>query len=373
MGKDGEGKRKRKFVTFHGSKRKAEARMREILNEMDKGIPIDKPDLTVAQHLDKWLNYKAQYLSEKTAHDYAGIARRYLKPVLGHIPLILLKPDHVSELHKQMRQKGLSSRSIQYAHRVLSQAMKDAVKWEILGRNVCNSIKAPGPQRKNLKTLDREGITKLLEASKDTSDYPLTFLAVYTGMRRSELLGLRWKDIDLQQGKLNVNQVIVRVTGKKLKPKAPKTKYSRRLIILPASAVKLLIDIKLKSKKFRESAGLEWDENALIFSNVDGDPICPDAVIRRFKEVAKTAGFPSLRFHDLRHTHASLLLDQGVPIKAISERLGHASIQITLDTYSHLTEDFQQATAEAFEIAMNPKETIEIVETKAVANMAEKV
>ncbi len=116
--------------------------------------------------------------------------------------------------------------------------------------------------------------------------------------------------------------------------------------------------MKLKLREFRESAGLGWDENTLIFSSVDGDPICPDAVTHRFKDIANASGFPTLRFHDLRHTHASLLLSQGVHIKAVSERLGHAGIQITLDTYSHLTEDFQQATAEAFEQVMSPEASV---------------
>lgn len=349
QGKDENGKRKRKYITFKGSKREAEKRQRELQSEADKGIYTAEVKYTVGQWLDKWHEVKARTVAPNTAQDYADLIRLYLKPLLGQIPLMALKPDHVEEMHKKMADNGLSARTIQYTHRVLSQALKNAVRREILSRNPCEHVCAPTPKKHgNITVLDWPSVFKLLEAVQNTMYYPLIHLAVYTGLRKSELLGLRWQDVDFNNATISVNQTVVHVTGKGPKISATKTEHSRRPIELFPDDLAILIDLKMKRKHYMESANLFLDESSLVFANADGEPLCPDTISHKFGYALKQAGLPHMRFYDLRHTHATLMLKEGEHPKVVSERLGHSRINITLDTYSHVVPGLQKAAAARF-------------------------
>ena len=223
------------------------------------------------------------------------------------------------------------------------------MKWGLLTRNVCDAVDPPRPRNKVMATLDTKDIQTFLEAASRSRYGPVFFLALYTGLRRGELLGLRWSAVDLEAGTLSVTQTLIRLTGVGLMAVEPKTPRSRRLVSLPPSAAALLSGLRVKQKDERQELGLKWNESDLVFSRPDRSPIDPDTITHAFAGIVKKAGLPSIRFHDLRHTHATLMLKQGVHPKIVSERLGHASIAITLDTYSHVLPGLQERAALGFE------------------------
>ena len=213
-----------------------------------------------------------------------------------------------------------------------------------------------------MTALDSVDVQRLLDATSQTSYGHVFFLALYTGMRRGELLALRWQDIDLQNKAISVNNTVIRIAGEGLVLSEPKTPHSRRLVTLPPSAVALLSGLKAKRKEKMEDAKTEWKESSLIFPNAEGGPTDPDTITHAFRKAVKKLGLSNTRFHDLRHTHATLMLKQGIHPKIVSERLGHASVNVTLNTYSHVLPGLQEAAAAVFEEALqNPVAEAEII------------
>jgi len=350
LGRDANGKRMRKSVTVKGNKSDAQRKLRELLTNLDKGIPIDESKKTVGEFLDQWLDtYAKTNTSPKTYYDYSGMIRRYLKPVIGHIPLKKLNPQMVQQLHASMYEKGLSARTVQYAHKILKHSLKHAVRWEMLARNVCDLVDSPKGKSKEMLALDINDVQKLLNATSGSTYGHIFHLAVYTGLRRGELLALRWCDVDLKSKNLSINQSLCTVRGNGVITSNPKTSSSRRQVSLPPSAAGLLKSIKATRMEQYEAIELEWDESAYIFLRPDGSPMRPDTVTHAFIRIARELGFADVRFHDLRHTHATLMLKQGVHPKIVSERLGHASVNITMDTYSHVLPGMQEEAAVVFE------------------------
>ncbi|MBM3133063.1 MAG: site-specific integrase, partial [Chloroflexi bacterium] len=342
--------RRKKSFTIRGNKAEAQRQLRERLVALDKGLPVDTSKETVGEFLDRWLDtYVKLNTSPKTYYDYAGMIRRYLKPALGQIPLTKLSPQAIQGLHAGMYEKGLSSRSVQYVHKTLKQSLKHAVKWGMVGRNVCDLVDSPRPRRKEMQCLNLSDIHRLLDATAGSTYGHIFHLAIFTGVRRGELLALRWSDVDLQSKTLSVNQALSSITGKGVIAGDPKTRNSRRLVSLPPSAIGLIRSLKARQMEQYEAAGLAWDESRFVFCNSDGGPMSPDTITHAFKRIASKLGLSKVRFHDLRHSHATLMLKAGVHPKIVSERLGHASINITLDTYTHILPGLQEAAALAFE------------------------
>jgi integrase len=236
-----------------------------------------------------------------------------------------------------------------FHHRVLSEALSHAVKWGLVARNIAQAADPPSPRRKEMAVLDKGSIYKLLEAAQGTRYYSMIHLALYTGLRRSEFLGLRWRDIDLDMATLSVVQVIHKLRDRRVIFQEPKSAKGRRLVALSPAAV-----LTLKGHRERQEAdlalvGASIRDDALVFSRLDGSPYLPDTVSHAFTKITHRAGLKGIRLHDLRHAHASLMLRQGVHPKIVQERLGHSTIAVTLDTYSHVTAGLQEAAALKFE------------------------
>ncbi len=253
-----------------------------------------------------------------------------------------LTPQHVQSLYSEMLEKGLSPRTVLGTHRVLSEALGHGLKWGVLVRNVCHAVDPPKPQRMEMAALDVANVQRFLSTASGSPYGPLFFLAIYTGMRRSELLGLRWSAVDLNARTISVIEPLQRIPGKGMMVMQPKTARFRRLVSLPPSAVALLSGLKVKQRERHQVLGLEWSETEYVFSHDDGSPMYPNTVSRAFANIVEQARIPYMRLHDLRHTHATLMLKQGVHPKIVSERLGHASITITLDTYSLCFQGFRK-------------------------------
>jgi len=358
LGRDPEtGKRKQQTFTIHGSKKDAQRELRAILTRVEGGAYVKPTKMTVKEYLEQWLeSYVATNVTPKTRERYESIVRVHLIPAFGSLPLTALHPQHIQEYYSRALKSGrrhgntgLSARTVRYHHMVLYEALKHAVKHGILIRNVAEAVDPPKPERKEMTILDSDGVRVVLQAAKDTPYYPCIFTAVYTGLRRSELLGLRWCDIDLDLATLSVVQTLHQLKNNTCVFGKPKTRGSRRMIALSPSLALLLREHKDKQEFARILLGKPLLPTDLVFSHPDGSPLRPNTVSRAFEKLARSLVFEGIRFHDLRHAHATLMLRQGVHPKIVSERLGHSSIAITLDIYSHVLPGLQESAAQRFE------------------------
>lgn len=358
IGRDPEtGKRKQQWHTVKGTKKDAERELRAILTRLETGAYVKPAKLTVADYLEQWLrDYVAVNTAPRTCERYSEIVTLHLIPALGSLPLTGLQPQHVQGYYARALESGrrdgkggLSALTVHKHHRVLYEALKHGVKHGLLVRNVAEAVDPPRPMHKEMATLGSEDVYTFLTASRETPYYTLFYTAIYTGLRRSELLGLRWCDLDLELASLSVVQTLHRLRTGEYVIRQPKSQKGRRLVAMSPSLAILLREYKRNEELSRRMLGLELLPSDLVFSHPDGTPLRPNSITRAFQTMAKSVGIKGVRFHDLRHTHATLMLRQGVHPKIVSERLGHSSVAITLDTYSHVLPGLQEAAARQFE------------------------
>ncbi|MFC1915532.1 tyrosine-type recombinase/integrase [Chloroflexota bacterium] len=338
-GRKSDGRPIRHYETVRGSEAHAQRRLRELLTTMDKGTYAPPTKLTVKEILEQWLDgYCKTNCSMRTCDGYEGVAKLHLIPVLGHVLLKDLRPQLIQS-HCGTLCKTLSPRTVVHVHRVLSQALKWAVRQNYVGRNPCELVDVPRTEKTTMSTLSAFEVGVLLEEAKDSYYYPTIYTAVSTGLRRNELLALRWRDIDLDLLSISVSRTLYKGRGR-VEFKEPKTKYSRRRV---AMTPKLALFLK-SYKTEREWMSMPVALDDLVFGDVDGTPLDPSTVTHNFGRMIKRAGL-NARFHDLRHTYATLMLAAGVHAKIVSEALGHSTVAITLDIYSHVTPGLQEAAA----------------------------
>jgi len=382
IGKDPEtGKRRQQWVTVKGTKKEAEKKLNEMLHQIDTGSFVKPAKMTLGGFLQQWLsNYVATNVRSRTAEGYRTIINAQLIPHLGNIALTDLKPQHLKAYYAKALQSGrkdgkpggLSARTVLHHHRVLSKALRHAVKYGLVVRNVAEAVDPPRPDKHEMQTLGSQGVAKLLEAARDTVYYPIIHLSVYTGLRRSEILGLRWKDVDLLLTTLSVTQDDAPAKGGRIIFQERKTVKSRCLVSLSPAAVIALRAHRERQEADRALLEQPLTEYDLVFANADGTPMLPDTISHAFTKLAKRAGLANLRLHDIRHTHASLMLKQEIHPKIVQERLGHATIATALDIYSHVAPSLQKAAALKFEEGLNLLNTEPVYppETKELVNKA---
>ena len=359
LGTDEKGKRKQTWKAFHGNKRDAQAELTRLVAEANSGLPIESSHVKVSAFLERYLEDHARLkVQPKTFERYAEHVHKHINPAIGHIPLGKLTPMHIQNFYTHLRNEGrldgkggLSERTILHMHNVLHSAFDCAVRWQAMVRNPVNAVDRPKPQRTEMNFLTEAEVVSLLAAAKNTSRFVLLDFALGTGMRRGEILGLRWQDVDLDKSSVSVLHSLEQTRGGPLRLKTPKTKQSRRRVTLPPYIVQRLRGHKAIQAKERMRFGESYQNNDLVFCRADGSFLPPDQLSGFFKKFATTWGRPEVRFHDLRHTHASSLLLHNVHPKVVSERLGHASIGITLDTYSHVVPTMQEDAARCMQQA----------------------
>jgi integrase len=358
VGRDPEtSKRRQQWHTIKGTKRDAERVLRELLHSLEVGSYVKPNRLTVAQFLEEWLQgYVAMNTAPRTRERYEEIVRIHLILALGSLPLLALQPQHIQKYYAKALQSGrrdgkggLSARTVHKYHRVLYEALRYGVKHGVLVRNVAESVDPPRPENKEIIMLGPNDLGRLLDRAKGTPYYVLFFTAVYTGLRRGELLGLRWCDIDLELATLSVVQTLQQLRSREYVFREPKSRRGRRQIALSPSLAILLREHRAKQENARKLLGRPLAPTDFVFSHPNGIPLRPNSVTRAFQTIAESAGLQGVRFHDLRHAHATLMLQQGIHPKIVSERLGHSSVAITLDIYSHVLPGLQEAAARRFE------------------------
>ena len=333
---------------FYGKKREVvSGKIIDALADQRKGSLVTARSQTVEQYLTSWLaDVVAHTVRQSTHESYSQMIRCHVLPELGKTKLDKLSAQQLAALYALKLEHGLSPRSVQYLHAVLHRALKQAVRWNLVVRNVADLVDAPRPKRTEIRPLSPAQVQTLVEAARGDRLEALYVLAVSAGLREGELLGLRWSDIELSASSLHVSQQARRVKGKGITFTAPKTDKGRRTVALPWVAVEALKRHRIAQLEERLGAGSEWIDNDLVFANEVGRPIERQNLMRRsFVPLLDRAGLPRIRFHDLRHSAATLLLSQGVHPKVVQERLGHSSIGLTMDTYSHVLPDMQREAA----------------------------
>jgi len=365
LGRDPEtGKRKQQWVSVKGTKKDAEKRLSELLSQLDNGIYVQPKKTTLADFLEMWLNeYAKNNLSPRGFERYSGIIRKHLIPDLGKVTLTLLKPEHLQKHYAAKLNDGLSSRTVRYHHALIHVALQTAVKWGLVSRNVADAVDPPRFRRIEMQTWDEEEVNQFLEGAKESPYYSLFYTALFTGMRRSEILALRWQDVDCIYCQIYVNRSLHQLKNGSFIFTQPKSAKSSRTIALTPSTILMLREYQEKQKLEREMLGTSLADGDLVFSNLEGKPLRPNTITRAWTTLAAKCGLKVIRLHDARHTHASLMLKQGIHPKVVQERLGHSSIQMTIDTYSHVAPGIQEAAAKRFDEILNHKTESESIKT----------
>jgi integrase len=332
-----DGKRRPFSTTFRGTKRAAAAELARLVLAAESGAPLDARTVTVAAFLERWLDEMAGHWAASTLATCRHIVRCYITPHLGAVQLQQLTALHVSGLYRQLLAggrrdgTGLAPGSTRGVHRVLRQALGKAVHWDLIAKNICERVEPPPAPRAAEIAITRTEADRLLRAAAGTEMYLLVLLALGTGLRRGELIALRWEDLRLSLLTVNRAADPVGAAGVTKEPKGRR----RRGMLLPPVLVTALDLHRQEQHALREFLGPAWQEHGLILTQRDGSPLHPKQVTDRFRTLAKRAGVQHLTLHSLRHGHASWLVAEGVDIYTISRRLGHASAGFTLNAYVH--------------------------------------
>ena len=350
------GKRQQKIIRGFATKRDAQRKLNEVLAELDAGKYVDPARVTLGEFLTTWLrDYAEPQVRSRTYEGYQFIVERHLIPQLGAIHLSKLSASQLQNYYGSALRGGrldgrggLSAQTVKHHHRVLSEALAHAVRWGMVPRNVAQLVSPPRVPEHEAGSLDIKGVGAVLEFARETRYYEVVHLAIYTGLRRSELLGLSWPDIDFDRGTLSVRHVVIRLNRQGLHVEEPKTKRSRRMVTLGPDTLLMLRAHRETQEANYAALGLS-DTPQLVFALGDSRPLSPDTVTHGVKRILRAAGYPDLGLHDLRHTHVSLMLAAGVNLKVVQERVGHSTITTTADRYAHLLPGMQEGAVELFE------------------------
>src|SRR5258708_581350 len=328
---------------YFNTQEEAADALNEMLYELKRGMLVTSPKQTVKQYLEHWLeNVHKPTIRISTYVRYRAILNRYLLPKIGHIQLQMLAPQHIQTLYAEKVHDGLSPMTINMIHGVLHKALDNAVQTNLLARNICDVVRPPRITKYEIQPLTTEQAQKLLETARGHFIAPLLTLALTTGMRRGELLGLHWQDIDFEKKSLQVRRSVDRIAGYGFVESEPKTTRGRRKVTLPHFVIDILKQHRAHQLEVRLKAGAAWRDRGLVFCNAQGGFLDPHRLLHLFQQLLKDAGLPKMRFHDLRHSAASILLSAGVPAKVVQELLGHSQIGMTLGTYSHVLPGMQE-------------------------------
>jgi integrase len=342
------GRLKRKAV-YGATRAKVQAKLTRLLAEKQQGLPVVGERQTVGQFLADWLeNWAKPSIRPKTFVSYSDTVRLHLVPAIGRIPLAKLTPQHVQALLNDAVRSGLSPRTAAYVRSILGIALARALKLGLVARNVVELVDRPRIVRHEIRPLDGDQARALLAAAQQHRLGALFSVALALGLRKGEALGLRWQDVDFDGGTLAISGALQRIGGKLIRTET-KNNSSRRMLRLPDAIVTALRAHRVRQMEERLAAGDRWQDSGYVFTTRLGGPLDPRNVLRHFSSVLTMAAIAHMRFHDLRHSCATLLLAQGVPARVVQDILGHSAIRVTMDTYSHVLPSMREDAAQAMD------------------------
>ena len=323
--------------------------MKSVLD--GESLPPEK--LTVSAHIEKWLSTQISAVRPRTHERYSSLLHRHISPTLGGTRLGRMTPADLQSLYASLLDGGLSASTVSQLHRVLHHALNDAARWGLVARNVASLVKPPRVPRQEMQILTSVQARELLTAVNDDRLAGIYVIALHTGMRQGEIFGLRWRDVDLEAGSLRIEVGLVWNKGE-WSLAEPKTAASRRTVHLSPPVLAALRRQRAEQNTEALRLGPDWQDTGLVFTNRAGGPVSPQNFLRReFYLALERAGLPRVRFHDLRHTAASLVLAQGVPIPQVSRLLGHSDPSVTLRVYAHALPDREHEAADALSAAIS--------------------
>lgn len=347
--RDGDGRRKRKWFSYAGNKRGAQTRCAELIAELTKGTALDASKATIREYFERWLQHIATQVSPRSAENYREVVQFWIVPALGNVRLAKLQPEQIAQAYSDALArggragKGLSPRSVVMMHRTLSQGLKQAVIWKLIAINPAAHCKPPRVERREMRVLGTDSTAALIDFAQGRRLYiPILFFAL-CGLRRAEVAAIRWNRIDLDTGRLSVS-ISVEQTAHGTREKPPKSGRARA-VALPALLIEELRRYRLKQAEDLLRLGIRQTDETHVCLREDGSPWAPRMLTYAVARLIRSSGLPYVRLHDLRHGHATDLLLSNVHPKVVQERLGHASIQLTLDTYSHVLPSMQDDAA----------------------------
>jgi integrase len=351
------GKRRRKWHSFKGTKREAQIECARLISAVQGNTYLEPSKTTLATFLERWLDYVRSQVTPKSHERYAGLVNQNIIPALGAVHLSKLKPAQISAAYsaalahgRRDGTGGLAPRTVGHMHRVLKQALGQAVRWELLTRNPADAVDPPMVDWKPMQTYDLPQTAELIEAVRETPLLVPALLAVLCGLRRGEICALRWRNVDLVAGQLSVVESLEQ-TKAGLRFKSPKSGKGRT-VALSATVVDELRSHRIKRAQELLRLGVALSEDHLVIGHADGSVVPPIYISQHWARTIKTTQLAHLRFHDLRHAHATHLLANGVHPKVASERLGHSKVGITLDLYSHVIPGMQEDAAAMVDTAL---------------------
>lgn len=345
------GKLKRKTV-YGRTRKQVQDRINRLLTDKQSGLPVVGERQKVSDFLTDWLeNWVRPTVKPKTFSSYADTVRLHITPSLGRVVLAKLTPQQVQAMLNERLASGLSPRTVGYIRSVLSIALARALKLGLVQRNVVPLVDRPNVTRHEIRPLTVEESRALLAAAEDHRLGALFSVALALGLRKGEALGLRWQDVDFENATLVISGALQRI-GSALVRTETKNNTSRRMLRVPAAALRALREHRVKQMEERLLAGDKWRDTGLVFTTTLGTPLDPRNVLRHFGRVLKAAGIAHVRFHDLRHSCATLLLAQGVPARVVQDILGHSAIRVTMDVYSHVMPSMRDDAVRAMDAAL---------------------
>jgi integrase len=356
--------RRRRWHSFAGTKRQAQIECARLISEIQQGTQVDTTRMTVAAFLERWVEHMQGQVSPRSHERYAELARKNIVPLLGGLALTKLQPAQISRAYakalasgRRDGKGGLSARTVTHMHRVLREALQQAVRWQLLARNPADAVKPPKVERKQMSVLDTDATAELIEAARPYRIFVPILLGVLCGLRRGEIAALRWRSVDLDAGQL---MVVASIEQTKNGCREKETKSGRaRAVALPATLVEELRRHRIQQAQELLQIGIRLTDDSHVVAQSDGSPLQPNSLTHAFVDFLADRGLKHIRLHDLRHSHATHMLAAGVHPKVASERLGHSKVGITLDLYSHVLPGMQEDAAAKVDAALRAAQNAE--------------
>jgi integrase len=344
----------RRLFKYAKTQRECRQWVKETLTKIGNGLTFSGTQVTLEKYVATWLDGKELSRRPHTVRQYRQLVEFHILPLIGKMRLQEIQPTHLKQLYLAKKNEGRGARTVQLIHAVMHSILNQAVKEGILGRNPASAVERPKVEQTERHILTDRQSQQLILGSMGTRLETLIYMALMTGMREGELLGLKWPDVDWTKGQLHIQRQLQRIKGEGCVLVPPKTKAGRRQIKLGQGILDRLAAHQREQELMKAAMRDRWEENDLIFPNTLGKPMASENMLVEFKRLLKENGLPMIRFHDLRHTSISVMLDMGTPVNTVQRRAGHSKASVTTDTYGHSLAHSEDEAAERIEELLTP-------------------